>query len=314
MKIYYSDKYYVDIGDHPFRMDKFRMIYDRFREDPEVSPLLAESSPAADEDILLAHTPEYLDKLERGALSPSEIMKLELPYSRQLVDAARLWTGGSVMAMRCAVEEGVGINLGGGFHHAFADHGEGFCVLNDIAVGIRSNLDAGLIDRTLVVDCDLHQGNGTAAIFAGDDSVFTFSIHQENNYPFYKPRSDLDMGLEDGVGDEEYLGRLSTALSGIVSSFNPDLIVYVAGADPYVNDQLGGLSLSLEGLRRRDELVFSFRRKGVPVAALLAGGYAIDVADTVQIHYNMVMEGLKASKGMKKQETRDKKQDTNKFQ
>ena len=305
MKIYYSDKYYVDIGDHPFRMDKFRMIYDRLREDPEVLPLLAESSPATDEDILLAHTPEYLEKLERGALSLSEIMRLELPYSKQLVEAARLWTGGSISAMRCAVEEGVGINLGGGFHHAFAGHGEGFCVLNDIAVGIRRNQEEGRIRRALVIDCDLHHGNGTASIFASDDSVYTFSIHQENNYPFFKPPSNLDVGLDDGAGDDEYLGRLVASLPGILTSFNPDLIVYVAGADPYMNDKLGGLTLSMEGLRRRDELVFSFCAKGVPIAAVLAGGYAVDIRDTVRIHYAMVMEGLKASKN-KKQETRYK--------
>ncbi|MDP8249057.1 MAG: histone deacetylase [Candidatus Tritonobacter lacicola] len=296
MKIFYSDGYYADIGAHPFRMDKFRLIRERLEDDADLSGMVAEPSPARDEDVLLVHTREYVDKLKNGSLSPSEIMRLELPCSVPLVEAAWLWTGGSIMAMNRAVEEGVGINLGGGFHHAFADYGEGFCVLNDIAVGIRRNQGDGLFKKVLVVDCDLHQGNGTAVIFAGDDSVFTFSIHQENNYPFHKPASDLDIGMEDGAGDDEYLGRLSTALPGIVSSFNPDLIVYIAGADPYADDQLGGLSLSIEGLRRRDEFVFSFIKRGVPVAALLAGGYALDVRDTVRIHYNMVMEGLKASK------------------
>jgi len=233
--------------------------------------------------------------LKEGTLSDDEIRIMELPYSAEIVRASIICCGGTILAGRIALEDGIGIHLGGGFHHAFADHGEGFCVLNDIAVAIRVLKREGLVRRAIVVDCDLHQGNGTASIFAKDPDTFTFSIHQEDTYPFIKPASSLDIGLPDGAGDEEYLGALSKALSRSIPAFKPDFLLYVAGADPYRDDRLGGLSLSKEGLRVRDELVFGLAAgAGIPVAVVLAGGYAFRVEDTVGIHCNTVAAALRA--------------------
>jgi acetoin utilization deacetylase AcuC-like enzyme len=192
-----------------------------------------------------------------------------------------------MLAARLALDDGIGYNLGGGFHHACPDHGEGFCAINDIAVAVRRAQRDGLIERAMVVDCDVHHGNGTAAIFAGDASVFTLSIHQYNNYPAYKPPSSLDIDLDDGVADDEYLNRLGSGYRPALKMFRPELILYVAGADPFFGDQLGGLSLTVDGLRERDRLVIrAALEEGVPVAIVLAGGYAQSVEDTVTIHAN----------------------------
>jgi acetoin utilization deacetylase AcuC-like enzyme len=192
---------------------------------------------------------------------------------------------------RLALEDGRAGHLGGGFHHAYADHGEGFCMLNDVAVALRVLLDEGIIARAAVVDLDVHHGNGTASVFAGDPTVFTFSVHQEHNYPADKPPSDLDVGLEDGTGDGEYLGALEAGLRQTLDAQDPELVVYLAGADPYRDDQLGGLSLTLDGLRGRDRMVISeCRERGVPVAVVLAGGYAYRLEDTVSIHVATIEE------------------------
>jgi acetoin utilization deacetylase AcuC-like enzyme len=237
----------------------------------------------------LVHHREYLRKLQTGKLSYLEVLRLEIPYSPELVRAVWLCTGGSILAGRLALEDGAAVNVGGGFHHAYPDHGEGFCVLNDFAVAIRRLQKDKTIERAMTVDCDVHQGNGTAAIFGGDHTVFTLSIHQENNYPYPKPPSSLDINLRDGVGDEEYLTELTQGLDGALAEFSPDLIFYVAGADPYRGDQLGGLRLSLAGLEKRDRLVFEkARAKNIPVAVVLAGGYARQLDDTIQIHTNTV--------------------------
>jgi acetoin utilization deacetylase AcuC-like enzyme len=202
-----------------------------------------------------------------------------------------LCAGGTLGTARCALSEGVAVHLGGGFHHAFPDHGEGFCLINDVAIAIAALRRDGVLGRALVVDLDVHQGNGTAAIFAGVPEVFTFSMHQESNYPAWKPPSDLDLGLEDGVKDEEYLALLSRHLPDIVDAHEPELAVYLAGADPYAEDQLGGLALTRDGLRRRDALVLeTCRERDVPVAVTLAGGYARREADTVAIHVATVRE------------------------
>jgi acetoin utilization deacetylase AcuC-like enzyme len=214
-------------------------------------------------------------------------MKLEIPYSREMVEAFWLAAGGTIRAARLALTDGIGFNIGGGFHHAFPDHGEGFCAINDIGVGIRKLQQERLIERAMVVDADVHNGNGTAAIFSGDDSVFTLSIHQFHNYPAVKPPSTVDIHLEDGVGDEEYLQRLGDACRKGMKEFKPQLVTYVAGADPYREDQLGGLSLSIDGLKARDRMVFDLAREnGAAVAVTLAGGYAVRVEDTVTIHCN----------------------------
>jgi len=293
--VVYSEEYYVDIGDHVFPTVKYRLIHKKLiaegilGEKDFTQPVLA-----TDEDVLLAHTEGYLSKLKEGKLAREEILTLELPYSKALVESSLLCCGGTILACRDAIENKVGIHLGGGFHHAFPDHGEGFCVLNDIAIGIRRVMEDGLIKKAAVIDCDLHQGNGTAAVFAKDEGVFTFSIHQEHNYPFFKPKSSRDIGLADGTGDKVYLSHLRDEIPKIVSNFKPELIVFVAGADPYRGDQIGGLALTIEGLRKRDEFIFDIAKNyATPIAVVLAGGYAYKQEDTVQIHYNTITTALK---------------------
>ncbi len=246
---------------------------------------LVEPPPASVEDIALVHRREYIHKLQAGKLSYMEILRLEIPYSPELVRAVWLCAGGSILAGQLALKDGTAANIGGGFHHAHPDHGEGFCVLNDFAIGIRRLQKDKAIARAMTVDCDVHHGNGTAAIFANDPTVFTLSIHQENNYPYPKPPSTLDINLCDGTEDDEYVDELDKGLTKALAEFQPDLIYYVAGADPYRDDQLGGLKLSIEGLERRDRLVFEkARARNIPVAVVLAGGYARRVEDTIAIH------------------------------
>jgi acetoin utilization deacetylase AcuC-like enzyme len=290
LKLAYSDQYDLNLGNHVFPSIKYRLIKEQLLRDQIVSPQdFVEPRVASEDDIALVHSREYIRKLQAGKLSYLEILRLEIPYSPELVRAVWLCAGGSILAGQLALENGVSANVGGGFHHAYPDHGEGFCVLNDFAIGIRRLQKDQSIERAMTVDCDVHQGNGTAAIFAGDHSVFTFSIHQENNYPYPKPPSTLDVNLRDGVEDAEYLQELEKGLDLALRQFQPDLIYYVAGADPYREDQLGGLRLSLEGLEQRDRLVFAkAREKNIPVAVTLAGGYARRVEDTVQIHANTI--------------------------
>ncbi|MFQ5866590.1 MAG: histone deacetylase [bacterium] len=293
-KLIYSEKYRVDIGAHVFPTEKYGLIKKKlikerlFEESDFLSP------PMPDEkDILSVHTEGYLNKLKEGKLSMMEILTMELPYSPELLEACLLCVGGTIQACRNAIESGLGIHIGGGFHHAFPDHGEGFCVLNDIACGIRHLQRAKKIVKALIVDCDLHHGNGTAYIFRQDRSVFTFSIHQENNYPAIKPPSDLDIGLTDGTADEEYLEKLRENVSEIIGSFQPELILFVAGADPYERDQIGGLSLTMKGLKRRDELVIGWAKdSNIPLCIVLAGGYAYEISDTVAIHCNTVRAAI----------------------
>src|SRR5580700_4575666 len=323
-KLIYSDGYYLPIGEHVFPAEKYRRIRDRLLGSgvAEATDFL-EPEPATDQDILLVHNPEYVHKLKTGTLSPREEMEMEIPYSRDLVEAFWLAAGGSILAARQALMDGVGINIGGGFHHAFPDHGEGFCMIHDVAVAIRRLQQDGKIRNAMTVDCDVHQGNGTAAIFAGSRStgdplpsagpvmsgsplrtgvlpgkmpgahageVFTILLHQHNNYPQWKPPSSIDVDLPDGVGDDDYLAWLDNALSSGLRQFEPDLLCYIAGADPYRQDQLGGLSLTIEGLKQRDKLLFRVARaRNIPVMVTFAGGYARNVEDTVTIHSNTVM-------------------------
>ena len=290
MRFVYSDQYDLNLGNHVFPSIKYRLIKEKLLRDGIAAPEDFVAPPAAsDDDIALVHHREYIRKLQAGKLSYLEILRLEIPYSPELVRAVWLAAGGSILAGRLALGNGVGVNVGGGFHHAYPDHGEGFCVLNDVAIGIRKLQKEKAIERAMTVDCDVHQGNGTAAIFAGDHSVFTLSIHQENNYPYPKPASTLDINLRDGADDAEYLRELEKGLDQALAEFQPDLIAYVAGADPYRDDQLGGLKLSLEGLERRDRLVFEKAgARKIPVTVSLAGGYARRVEDTVQIHTNTI--------------------------
>ena len=290
-KLIYHERYDLNLGTHVFPSQKFRLIRRALLdqaiadEDDFLRPV-----PAADEDILRAHTADWMRKLKTGALTASELMKLEVPYSPELAEAVWLAAGGTILAANCALRDGFGTNLGGGFHHAHPGHGEGFCAIHDVGVAIRTLQANRSIAKAIVVDTDVHHGNGTAAIFRGDASVFTLSIHQENNYPAYKPPSNLDLNMADGADDDEYLGILLPAVEAALDEFHPDLLFYVGGADPYCEDQLGGLSLTKVGLRQRDLGVFSAARKrGIPVATTLAGGYARRVEDTVQIHVNTIV-------------------------
>ena len=252
-----------------------------------------EPQPVSWDDLALVHTPEYLDKVRKGHLTDEEIRTLELPWLPSLVDGFRLMTGGTCQAAELALGSGRAVHLGGGLHHAFPDHGEGFCLFNDVAVALRRLQRDNRVKQAAVVDCDVHHGNGTAFIFAGDPTVFTFSIHQQQNYPAWKPASDLDIGLPDRTTDDEYLARLADRLPSVIRS-HPQIIVYVAGSDPFAGDRLGGLALTLEGLRRRDRLVLdAAAAASIPVAVVLAGGYALEVGDTVQAHVNTVVEVLK---------------------
>jgi acetoin utilization deacetylase AcuC-like enzyme len=291
MKLIYCDGYDLHLGAHVFPSQKYRMIRDRLLEENLAGDedFLAPQE-AADEDILRVHTREYVEKLKRGALSPAEIARMEIPYSRELMRACWLAAGGSILAGQRALAEGFAANIGGGFHHAYPDHGEGFCVIHDVGVAIRRLQSDEAIERAMVVDTDVHHGNGTAAIFGTDASVFTLSIHQQHNYPHPKPPSTVDINLEDGTGDDEYLGVLEAHLARAFHDFPAQILFYVAGADPYREDQLGGLALTIEGLKRRDAMVMGLaRRYGVPVAITLAGGYARAVSDTVSIHVNTIL-------------------------
>jgi acetoin utilization deacetylase AcuC-like enzyme len=290
-KLIYHEGYDLNLGAHVFPSQKYRLIHDRLLADGVAAPedFLA-PDPAADEDVRRVHSQDYVHKLKTGTLSREEEARLEVPYSKELIKACWLAAGGSMLAGRRALADGWAANIGGGFHHACPDHGEGFCVIHDVAIAIRRLQSEGAIERAMAVDTDVHQGNGTAAIFGGDASVFTLSIHQEHNYPHPKPPSTVDIDLADGTGDDEYLAILEKHLEQAFRDFAPQLLFYVAGADPYREDQLGGLALTMEGLARRDALVFDYaRRHEVPVAIALAGGYARRVADTVSIHVGTIL-------------------------
>lgn len=316
-KLVYSDDYYLPIGEHVFPAEKYRLVHQRLLESgvAKAEDFLT-PEPAQDEDILLVHTREYVQKLKMGTLSVLEERQMEVPYSLELVKAFWLAAGGSILAAECALRDKVACNIGGGFHHAFPDHGEGFCVIHDVAVAIKRMHKDGRIKRAMTVDCDVHDGNGTAGIFppklrpgqlpsagasqrniyvAEESSrnaleVFTISLHQANNYPAYKPPSSIDVNLPDGTNDNEYLGWLDQSLSSAFRQFEPELLCYIAGADPYKEDQLGGLALTIEGLKKRDELLLKVAKtRNVPVMITYAGGYARNLEDTVTIHSNTIL-------------------------
>ena len=290
MRVFYSPHYYADIGDtHIFPIRKFELVRDRLLQDRTLSQdELIEPAPAAVEDVLLVHTDDYVTRLRTGQLTTREIRRLGLPWSQSLVRRSFYAVGGTLSAAMAALEDGFSSNLAGGTHHSFADRGEGFCVLNDVAIAIRALRQRGLIRRAAIVDCDVHQGNGTATIFAEDPETFTLSIHGANNYPLFKATSTLDIELVDGTDDDGYLKCLIDSLP-LVFEWNPDIVFYLAGADPYVNDKLGRLALSIDGLRNRDHRVFRecFLRE-MPVATVMSGGYGKEINDTVEIHCNTI--------------------------
>lgn len=293
MKLVYSDGYYLNFGDfHVFPVQKYQLVYRRVTEFVDPSEIVI-PEPVSDEDVLRVHDFHYVQKLKTGMLSERAIQLAEVPYSPGLVDAFWLATGGTVTAGKLALERQRAVNLGGGFHHAFPDHAEGFCLINDVAIAIRSLQERKLIEHAMVIDCDVHHGNGTAFIFATDPSVFTISLHQYNNYPMIKPPSDIDVHLPDGCNDREYLERLGEVTDEGFRRMSPDLVFYLAGADPYQHDQLGGLGLTIDGLAERDRLVMNAcADREVPCAIVLAGGYARNSNDTVTIHVNTIRIGL----------------------
>lgn len=294
MHVIWSPDYEVDIGPHVFPTLKYRLVKERLLDEGVVSEDDVVPPPRARRlDLARVHTREYLRKIRDGDFTQAEDLLREVPFSPELRTAMVLCCGGTIECGRRALAEGVCVHLGGGFHHAFADHGEGFCLLNDVAVAARAlNIDE-TAERIAVVDLDVHHGNGTASIFADDPAVFTFSMHQENNYPALKPSGDLDVGLRDGISDDDYLAILDRHLSRVLDGHAFDLAFYLAGADPYREDQLGGLGLTVDGLRKRDRLVLrACRRRGVAVAVTLAGGYALDTDDTIEIHCNTVREAI----------------------
>jgi acetoin utilization deacetylase AcuC-like enzyme len=290
-KVVYHPRYDLNLGAHVFPSQKFRLIAEKL-----LSAEIADENdflrpePASDNDLLRVHTPEWVHKMKTGTLTASDLMKLEVPYSPELTEAVWLAAGGTILAAQRALRDGFGSNLSGGFHHAYTGHGEGFCAIHDVAVAVRRLQADRNIRKAMIVDTDVHHGNGTASIFRADPTVFTISIHQENNYPAHKPPSTIDLNMADRVDDEEYLAALIPAVQKSLDEFSPDIVFYVGGADPYCEDQLGGLSLTKKGLQLRDRQVFeAARSRGIPVATALAGGYARRVEDTVQIHVNTII-------------------------
>ena len=289
-RLYYSPYYYADIGEgHVFPIRKFELVRDlllkegTLREDEIYEP-----EPARVEDLLLVHTEDYITRLTDGTLTAKEVRKLGLPWSESLVRRSFHAISGTINAARAALEYGIASNLAGGTHHAYPDRGEGFCVLNDVAVAIRVLQRERLAERFLIVDCDVHQGNGSAFIFQNDREVFTFSMHGEKNYPLFKEKSTLDIELADGTGDAEFLETLEQALPRIFMH-NPDMVFYLGGADPYEKDKLGRLKLTQSGLKTRDEIVLRFAKEHhTPIITTMSGGYAADINDTVEIHANTI--------------------------
>lgn len=295
MHISYSDRYMVPLAHtHPFPMSKYRLVRERLLEEGSITHQhLIEPPLASDEDILLVHTEEYWFRCVRGGLTAQEVRRIGFPWSEGLVSRSRAAVQGTILAAKNALRDGVASNLAGGTHHAYPDHGEGYCVLNDIAIATRVLWRDGLVERVAVIDCDVHQGNGTAAIFQDDPDVFTFSIHGEKNFPARKEQSKLDIHLPDGVSDNEYLAILRERIPGILDNFRPDFVFYQAGVDPFERDRLGRLKLTLGGLKRRDELVITAcRDRDLPLVTTMGGGYAKDIGDTVEAHCNTVRVAL----------------------
>lgn len=289
MDAFYSDRFVLPLpAGHRFPMEKYRLLRERIGQTlPEIR--LLEPEPLTDEALAIAHSPDYIRRLVGGDLSRKEMMAIGFPWSPEMVERSRRSAGATVMACRAAFRDGVGINLAGGTHHAYRDRGEGFCCFNDAVVAARLMQREGLAAKCLVIDLDVHQGNGTAAMTRDDSNIFAFSMHGAENYPFVKERSDLDIELPDGTGDAIYLESLRAALIQIRTQFAPSLVIYLAGADPFCDDRLGRLALTKAGLLARDRQVLEFvRGLGVPMAIAMAGGYGRTIQDTVDIHFQTV--------------------------
>jgi len=287
MKIFYCDGFLLPLpSGHRFPIQKYVLLRQAAMAVGLVAPEdMVVPKPATDEQILRAHDPDYLERVVHGELTPKEVRRIGFPWSPELVARTRCSVGGTIAACRAALRDGVAASLAGGTHHAFHDHGQGYCVFNDSVIAARAMQAEGRARRVAIIDCDVHQGNGTAAILADDPTIFTFSIHGARNFPFHKELSDLDIELEDGTEDADYLEALKTGLVRALALAGADLAIYLAGADPYAGDQLGRLALSKQGLAARDRLVFELcRGAGLPVATVMSGGYGRQIEDTVEIH------------------------------
>ncbi len=291
MKIFYSDTFVIPLPEgHRFPLQKYALLRERVASCGLFPPEnLCVPDPATDEQLLLAHDADYLHKVKNGLLTPKEVRRMGFPWSLGLVERSRRSVGGTISACRAALEDGFAANLAGGTHHAGRDHGEGFCVFNDVAVAACTMLHEGRAKRIVILDCDVHQGNGTAAILAEERRAFTFSIHAEKNFPFRKSASNLDVGLPDGTGDDLYLDTLEEGVRSALALANADLAIYLAGADPYEGDRLGRLALTKAGLLARDRLVLEMcQQAGLPVAIVMSGGYAPNIAEIAEIHFQTV--------------------------
>jgi acetoin utilization deacetylase AcuC-like enzyme len=289
VKVYYSDHFVLPLPEgHRFPMAKYSMLRERVARDGICGPgELRTPRAITDEEILRAHAPRYLERVVSGDLTDKEVRRIGFPWSERMVERSRRASGGTLGACLAALEEGFAANLAGGTHHALSGRGEGYCVFNDSAIAARAVQAAGLADRVVVIDTDVHQGNGTAEILRGDPSVFTFSIHGAKNFPFHKEESDLDAPLPDGADDTEFLTTLERSLERALE--DADLALYLAGADPFEGDRLGRLSVTKRGLAERDRMVLeTCRNRGIPVAVTMAGGYASDVEDTVDVHFQSI--------------------------
>ena len=296
MKVFYSDQFVLPLPDgHRFPMVKYSMLRERVIQSGICGPgELRVPDAVTDEEILRAHETDYLHRVVTGTLTPKEVRRIGFPWTERMVERSRRASGGTIGACRAALEDGVAANLAGGTHHALSGRGEGYCVFNDSAIAARAVQDAGLVERVVVIDTDVHQGNGTARILTGDPSVFTFSMHGEKNFPFDKENSDLDIPLPDGADDTEFLEALKRGLDIALDRSNAELAIYLAGADPFENDKLGRLKVTKPGLAERDRLVLdACRERDIPVAVTMAGGYAREVSDTVDIHFQSISAAAK---------------------
>jgi acetoin utilization deacetylase AcuC-like enzyme len=291
VKVFYSDHFVLPLPDgHRFPMVKYSMLRERVAESRIWGPdELRVAEPVSDEEILRAHHPDYLKRVVSGTLTEKEVRRIGFPWSPRMVQRSRRASGGTMGACLSALEDGLAANLAGGTHHAFADRGEGYCVFNDSIIAARAVQAAGFVERVLVIDTDVHQGNGTAAILRGDPTVFTFSIHGAKNFPFHKEQSDLDAPLPDGADDTEFLAVLEKGLEFALDAAEAQLAIYLAGADPFEDDRLGRLCVTKRGLAERDNMVLeACRERGIPVALTMAGGYARRVEDTVDVHFQSI--------------------------
>jgi len=294
-KLFYTDTFPIPIPEnHSFPKDKYRLLRMRILESQIAQSVdLQIPRPTTHEEIMRAHDPVYIHRLQNAELTAKEIRRVGLPWSPEMVRRARYSAGATIAACRAALEDGIAVNLGGGTHHAFSDHGQGYCWLNDSVIASRAIQAEGLVQNILIIDCDVHQGNGTAAIVKNDPTIFTFSIHGKNNFPYQKEKSDLDIALENDADDVVYLKALANGLKVSLNAAGADLVIYLAGADPYKDDRFGRLALTKEGLAKRDRIVFqSCQEAGLPTAVTMAGGYARNVQDTVDIHFQTILSAL----------------------